>query len=79
MKVADLGDYLRSKAIPAEAWALDDPLADEAYVLQTGASGWIVYYAEQGLRSNERRFDAEDKAVDALLAHLRGAFPDAGA
>jgi len=39
-------------------------------VLEVAPGGWAVYYAERGLRTEERQFDTEDEACRFMLDRL---------
>ena len=74
MKVEELRDLLRRKPVPEDAFVLDGAAVDEAYVLDTDAREWSVYYSERGLRTDERRFATEDEACAEMLRRLRRDF-----
>lgn len=67
-------DQLRHRLADADvrpdAWALDDPHADQAYVLLREADEWAVFYSERGERNDEQRFATESLAADHLYALL---------
>lgn len=64
-------DQLRHRLADAgvrpDAWALDDPHADEAYVLLRDGDAWAVFYSERGERIDEQRFPSESLAADHLF------------
>lgn len=58
---------LAAENIDLRAVELDGGFADEALVLERRAIGWAVYYAERGLRSDERLFATEQDACAFVL------------
>lgn len=62
-----LSQRLEAEDVEPRAVDLDGGRADEAYVLEPQAVGWAVYYAERGLRREERLFASEHDACAYLL------------
>jgi hypothetical protein len=67
----DLRSILEALGIRPDAYDLDGRVCDECLCLERGIDGWVVFYAERGLRSNERHFDSEDAACRYLVDRLR--------
>lgn len=74
MNTAELREELRRLGVPEDAYGLDDDYHDECYVLDATGSEWVVFYAERGLRTEERRFPSESDACADLLHRLTSAF-----
>jgi hypothetical protein len=72
----ELRDILDQADIRADVFDLDGRDCDECLRLERTPNGWIVYYAERGLRTNERTFPNEDEACRNILKRL---IDDAGA
>jgi hypothetical protein len=39
----------------------------DQYCIEEGPAGWSIFFAERGMRQNERLFDTEDEACRELL------------
>jgi hypothetical protein len=62
-----LKEFLDRENVDPRSYALDSPNPDEQYSLQQTSDGWTVYYAERGLRREERVYDNEGDACRDLL------------
>lgn len=65
-----LVDLLEAEGVDAAAYRVDGTSEDECLVLEVAPGGWAVYYAERGLRTEERQFDTEDEACRFMLDRL---------
>ena len=71
MNIRDLKRLLNSKGIREEEYSLSGGHPDNRCVLSPEANGkWAVYYTERGIRIDEREFDSEHEACQALLSML---------
>jgi hypothetical protein len=71
MTVEELRDELFRRGVPEDAYSLQGGARDECYVLDPTGSEWVVYYAERGLRTDERRFRTEAEACEEMLRRMR--------
>jgi hypothetical protein len=60
---ARLVDLLEAEGVYPGAYRVDGTRDDECLVLQADVHGWLVYYAERGLRSGERWFERKTRHV----------------
>jgi hypothetical protein len=67
MDRASLRELLDRENVDPRAYAFGGSNPDEQYCLEEEPAGWHVYYAERGLRRNERVYDDEDEACRDLL------------
>ena len=70
MNRTGLQALLDAERVRANSYSIDGGVQDESMVLEEGTTGWIVYYAERGLRSGERLFATEEDACDFLARRL---------
>lgn len=66
----ELRTVLDALDIRPDAYSFDGRACEECLRLEQVIDGWIVSYAERGLRSNERHFDSEDEACRYLVDRL---------
>jgi len=70
MNRAALQARLDVEEVRSDAYDLDGGTGEECLRLEVSGDGWVVYYAERGLRSNERWFTSEDEACAYVLGRL---------
>jgi hypothetical protein len=70
MSRARLVELLEAESVDANSYRLDGSRGDECLVLETHVGGWVVFYAERGLRTGERCFETEDEACRFMLDRL---------
>ena len=75
MDIVELRELLDAVPVPPDAVVLLGDTPDEAYVLDRDGTGWVVFYAERGLRTEERRYPSEDEACRDLYTRATRAFP----
>lgn len=67
----DLRALLASERVDPDAYSLSGGLREDRYCLEQLPSGrWATYFAERGMRSDEREFDSEAAACEALAARI---------
>jgi hypothetical protein len=66
MDIPELSRLLRSLGLPTDAYSISSD-RDETYCLVVEDGRWHVYYSQRGNRSNERVFQDEAAACQALL------------
>lgn len=55
MKMSEVADFLTEKGVRPEIFAIDTVATNEVVVLyQEGPARWVVFYAERGLRTDEK-------------------------
>jgi len=73
--IQDLVQVLRTRPVPEDAYRLGaQGGADEVYVLEQMGVDWVVFFAELGLRTEERVFSSEAEACWELLRRLQRDF-----
>jgi hypothetical protein len=70
MNREQLLQLLHQKGIRVGVFSLDGRACDECLRLEQRGQGWLVYYAERGIRTNERVFETEDEACRYILERL---------
>lgn len=69
MKMSEIADFLLKKGVRPDIFAIDTVAANETVVLyRESPTRWVVFYAERGLRTCEKVYEAEDDACRALIA-----------
>ena len=67
MNKRELVQRLDAEGIDPNSYSLSASNAGEQLCLEKLGNEWAVYYAERGLRTNERRFLSEDEACQDFL------------
>jgi hypothetical protein len=70
MDTETLRHLLDAEGIDPHAYSLDGGMPYEAYVLERRPEGWLVYYSERGLRTQEAGFESESEGCAHLLELL---------
>jgi hypothetical protein len=70
MTSQELRERLDREGVRPDAYDLFGQPCEECLRLERGVDGWVVYYAERGLRTNERHFNTEDDACQYLEGRL---------
>ncbi|NJN48407.1 MAG: hypothetical protein HC808_20250 [Candidatus Competibacteraceae bacterium] len=70
MGIEDLSIVFARSSINPDAWSVNDPTAMERYVLLQEKSSWVVFYAERGIRNDERWFKTENEACQYFVKLL---------
>lgn len=74
MTVDELRSRLLLLPVPEDAYSLCEGTRDESWVMEYTGSEWLVFYAERGQRTDERRFGSEGDACSDMLRRLTSAF-----
>ncbi len=61
---------LNREGVRSDAYDIDDRGCDECLRLVRDGGGWIVYYAERGVRTGIRDFGGESAALEYLCNRL---------
>ena len=61
---------LEAEGIRTDTYDLGGTTCEECLRLERATDGWVVYYAERGLRTNERFFSTEAEACSYLAERL---------
>jgi hypothetical protein len=70
MNRQELHARLEAQGIRPDTYDLEGTPCEECLRLERAVDGWDVYYAERGLRTNERHFNTEAEACSYLAEHL---------
>jgi hypothetical protein len=70
MNREELRQRLDAEGIRKDAYDLGGTPCEECLRLERVVDGWVVYYAERGLRTNERYFNSESEACSYLADRL---------
>lgn len=70
MTTRELAQVLLEFGVDPLAFDFDDGRSDETYCLTKENDGWHVFYSERGTRTNERVFETECAASDAVLQDI---------
>ena len=69
MKMSEVADFLTEKGVRPEIFAIDTVATNEVVVLyQEGPARWVVFYAERGLRREEKVYDSEEAVCQDVIA-----------
>ena len=68
----ELRQLLEAHAVRRDMYDLDGGECEECLRLERTTDGWLVYYFERGLRTNERYFDSEGEAAHYMAERLVG-------
>jgi len=67
---AELERRLDEAGVSSATYDLTGTACEECLRLERTADGWIVYYAERGLRTGERYFRTESEACEYVASEL---------
>ena len=70
MNREELRGQLDGAKINPETYDLDGKYCEECLRLERAIDGWVVYYVERGLRTNEHHFNSEDEACKYMADRL---------
>lgn len=67
--MGEVADFLTGKGVRSEIFAINTVATNEAVVLyQEGPTRWVVFYAERGLRREEKVYDSEEAVCQDVIA-----------
>jgi len=72
VNIERLHEFLTRAGVPEDAYSLRGGTNwNGRYCIDSEGNSWVVYFAENGLRSRLSTFEAEAEACEALFAWLK--------